>query len=161
MLRVLIVDDQRHVLDAMELLFEMRGDLQVLRASTPAEAESLVRAGGVGVVVQDMNFSEGTTGGDEGAALFGRLRRIDPDLPVILMTAWGSVERAVELVKAGADDYLTKPFSFSELLARVQALREHVSVSLLSPDLTAYAVMDSLDQFPLPEESGVPDHKVV
>lgn len=122
MLRVLIVDDQRHVLDAMELLFEMRGNLEVLRASTPAEAESLVRAGGVGVVVQDMNFSEGTTSGDEGAALFGRLRRIDPELPVILMTAWGSLERAVELVKAGADDYLQKPWNDAELLRRVQNL---------------------------------------
>jgi DNA-binding NtrC family response regulator len=122
MLRVLIVDDQPHVLDAMELLFEMRGGLQVTRANSPYEAQAAVRAGGVGVVVQDMNFSEGTTSGDEGALLFSELRRIDPELPIILMTAWASVDRAVELVKLGADDYLQKPWNDAQLLKRVQNL---------------------------------------
>jgi DNA-binding NtrC family response regulator len=122
MLRVLIVDDQPHVLDAMELLFEMRGQLQVTRASGPGQAEAAVRAGGIGVVVQDMNFTEGTTSGDEGAQLFDTLRRLEPDVPIILMTAWASVDRAVELVKRGADDYLQKPWNDAALLKRVQNL---------------------------------------
>jgi DNA-binding NtrC family response regulator len=122
MLRVLIVDDQPHVLDAMELLFEMRGQLRVARASGPEQAEAAVRAGGIGVVVQDMNFTEGTTSGDEGAQLFDTLRQLDTELPIILMTAWASVDRAVELVKRGADDYLQKPWNDAELLKRVQNL---------------------------------------
>jgi DNA-binding NtrC family response regulator len=122
MLRVLIVEDQPHVMDALELLFEMQGKLEVARASSPDEAESAVRSGGIGVVVQDMNFTEGTTSGDEGAALFTRLRELEPDLPIILMTAWASIDRAVALVKQGADDYVQKPWDDAQLLKRVKNL---------------------------------------
>ena len=122
MLDVLIVDDQSHVLSALQLLFEMRGELTVVRASSPVEALQMVRAGGIGVVVQDMNFSEGTTSGDEGAALFREIRQLDPAMPVILMTAWASVARAVELVREGADDYLGKPWDDEQLLKKVTRL---------------------------------------
>ncbi|MCA9718777.1 MAG: sigma-54-dependent Fis family transcriptional regulator, partial [Myxococcales bacterium] len=122
MLRVLIVDDQPHVLDALELMLEMRGGLQVARATSPAEAEAALRGGDIGVVVQDMNFTAGTTSGAEGAALFERLRAIDPEAPIILMTAWASLSRAVELVKRGADDYLQKPWDDEALLKKVKNL---------------------------------------
>ncbi|MCA9706545.1 MAG: sigma-54-dependent Fis family transcriptional regulator [Myxococcales bacterium] len=122
MLRVLVVDDQSHVLDALELLFEMQGDLPVVRASSPEQAVEALRAGGIGVVVQDMNFGAGTTSGDEGVALFGRLRALDPEVPVVLMTAWASLGQAVALVKQGADDYLQKPWDDARLLKKVKAL---------------------------------------
>ncbi len=128
MLKVLITDDQPHVLDALDLLFSMRGGLEVERARSPREALSVIEEGGIGVVVHDMNFSEGTTGGEEGAALFHSIRGLDPDMPVILMTAWASLEAAVELVKQGADDYLQKPWDDEVLLRKVTNLlraREH------------------------------------
>ena len=120
-MRVLVVDDQQHVRKALELLFSLRG-LDVACAGTPDAALEAVRAGGVGVVVQDMNFSKATTSGEEGAALFRRLRELDPGLPVLLMTAWTSLEMAVELVREGAADYVAKPWDDERLLRRVQTL---------------------------------------
>lgn len=128
MLKVLITDDQQHVLDALELLFVMRGELEVTLAKSPREAVAAIEAGGIGVVVHDMNFSEGTTRGDEGVALFHQIRQLDPEMPVILMTAWASLESAVELVRLGADDYLRKPWDDALLLKKVKNLlraREH------------------------------------
>ena len=120
-MRVLVVDDQQHVRKALELLFSLRG-LDVACAGTPDAALEAVRAGGVGVVVQDMNFSKATTSGEEGAALFRRRRELDPGLPVLLMTAWTSLEMAVELVREGAADYVAKPWDDERRLRRVQTL---------------------------------------
>ncbi len=121
MSKVLLVDDQPHVLDALELLFELRG-IETERATGPAQALTIVERGGVGLVVQDMNFSRSTTSGEEGVELFRAIRAVDPEMPVILMTAWGSVKTAVSLVKEGADDYLEKPWSDAELLAKARNL---------------------------------------
>jgi len=81
-------------------------------------------AGDVDLVVQDMNFHADTTSGDEGIALFAQIRARHPDLPVILLTAWTSLESAVDLVKAGAADYLAKPWDDRKLLATVNNLLE-------------------------------------
>ena len=78
----------------------------------------------VDLVVQDMNFSADTTSGEEGVALFRAIREQHPDLPVILLTAWTHLETAVELVKAGAADYLAKPWDDAKLLATVENLLE-------------------------------------
>ena len=78
----------------------------------------------VDLVVQDMNFSADTTSGEEGVALFRAIRAQHPDLPVILLTAWTQLETAVELVKAGAADYLAKPWDDHKLLATVENLLE-------------------------------------
>jgi len=78
----------------------------------------------VDLVVQDMNFAADTTSGDEGVALFREIRRRFPDLPVILLTAWTHLDAAVQLVKAGAADYLAKPWDDRRLIAAVQNLIE-------------------------------------
>jgi DNA-binding NtrC family response regulator len=78
----------------------------------------------VDVVIQDMNFTADTTSGEEGVALFRAIRERHPDLPVILLTAWTHLETAVELVKAGAADYLAKPWDDNKLLATVENLLE-------------------------------------
>jgi DNA-binding NtrC family response regulator len=75
-------------------------------------------------VIQDMNFHADTTSGDEGVALFHDIRARHPDLPVILLTAWTQLESAIELVKAGAADYLAKPWDDRKLLATVNNLLE-------------------------------------
>ena len=71
-----------------------------------------------------MNFSADTTSGEEGVALFRQIRERHPDLPVILLTAWSHLEQAVELVKAGAADYLSKPWDDQRLLTTVRNLLE-------------------------------------
>ena len=120
-MKVLVVDDQPHVRQALALLFSLRG-VDVVSASGPEEALEIQAREPLGVVVQDMNFRAATTSGEEGAALFRALRQVDPELPVILMTAWGSFEMAVALVKEGAADYLQKPWDDELLLRKVQNL---------------------------------------
>lgn len=119
----LVVEDQAPVAEALEVLFSLH-DVPTRVAAGAGEALAAVRAGEVGVVLQDMNFSPGQTSGDEGAALFHAIRGIDPGMPVLLMTAFTSLERAVSLVKAGAADYFGKPWDDARLVASVRALLE-------------------------------------
>jgi DNA-binding NtrC family response regulator len=118
---VLIVEDQPAVARALAVLFEVHGIAHRV-AKTPADALGEIAGGAVGLVVQDMNFSPGATSGEEGAALFRGIRRIDPSMPVLLMTAWTSLESAVTLVREGASDYFAKPWDDEKLLASVRTL---------------------------------------
>src|SRR5690606_23540905 len=88
----------------------------------PNAALSAIRTDNVGVVLQDMNFRGDTTSGQEGIALFRRIREQDPGLPVVLMTAWTSLEAAVQLVKEGAEDYIGKPWDDEKLVNGVRRL---------------------------------------
>jgi DNA-binding NtrC family response regulator len=121
MSKVLVVDDQEAVRAALKVLLELN-DFAVLTAATGDEALALIRTDDVGVVVQDMNFSQDQTSGKEGTDLFRAIRALDPDLPVLLMTAWASLESAVALVKEGAADYFTKPWDDGKLVRSVQNL---------------------------------------
>jgi DNA-binding NtrC family response regulator len=118
---VLVIDDNADVGAALELLFSLQG-IATLSAHSPEDGLRLLPR--ADLVIQDMNFSADTTSGEEGTQLFGRIRAERPDLPVILLTAWTQLERAVQLVKAGAADYLAKPWDDNKLLATVQNLLE-------------------------------------
>ena len=120
---VLVIDDNPAVITALEILFSLR-DIRTLRAATPEEGLSVLARERVDLVVQDMNFRADTTSGEEGIALFRAIREQQPDLPVILLTAWTHLETAIELVKAGAADYLGKPWDDRKLLAAVENLLE-------------------------------------
>src|SRR5438067_11580690 len=120
---VLVIDDNPAVSTALEVLFSLR-DLRTLRADAPAAALDMLAREAVDVVIQDMNFRADTTSGEEGAQLFRAIRARFPDMPVILFTAWTQLESAVELVKAGAADYLAKPWDDAKLLTSVQNLIE-------------------------------------
>jgi DNA-binding NtrC family response regulator len=120
---VLVIDDHRAVAQALALLFSLH-DIRTLAAATPEEGLARLSAQTVDLVIQDMNFSLDTTSGAEGQALFAAIRERHPDLPVILLTAWTDLEAAVALVKAGAADYLGKPWDDRKLLATVQNLLE-------------------------------------
>lgn len=120
-LGVLVVEDHALVAHALELLFTLH-DIPCTVAAGPAAALRAVRGGGVGVVVQDMNFAPGETSGAEGAELFRAIRAVDEDMPVLLMTAFTSLERAVELVREGATDYFGKPWDDARLVSSVQDL---------------------------------------
>jgi DNA-binding NtrC family response regulator len=119
--KVLIVEDQPAVAKALRLLFDVN-DIEAETASSADGALRAVSRGGVDVVLQDMNFSPGATNGEEGIALFRRLRQADPQLPVVLLTAWTSLETAVQLVKEGATDYLAKPWDDARLVSTVRDL---------------------------------------
>ncbi|HUR83072.1 MAG TPA: sigma 54-interacting transcriptional regulator, partial [Thermoanaerobaculia bacterium] len=119
--KVLIVEDQPAVARALRLLLDVH-DIEAETASSADGALRAVARGGVDVVLQDMNFAPGATGGEEGIALFRRLRQTDPQLPVVLLTAWTSLETAVQLVKEGATDYLAKPWDDAKLVATVRDL---------------------------------------
>lgn len=119
--KILIVDDNPAVLDALSLLLELH-DYQVVTASSPLEAIKVVSFQQIALVIQDMNFSADTTSGEEGAALFHQLKALNAKLPIILLTAWTELTTAVELVKAGAADYLAKPWDDQKLLTTIANL---------------------------------------
>jgi DNA-binding NtrC family response regulator len=120
---VLVIDDNPAVAQALQLLFSLH-DIRTLAAPTPETGLALLAREPVDLVIADMNFSADTTSGEEGAALFRALRADQPDLPVILLTAWTHLESAVQLVKAGAADYIGKPWDNDKLLATVENLLE-------------------------------------
>lgn len=120
---VLIIDDQGAVRDALSLLLSLH-EIRPLTASMPDEGLALLARERVDVVIADMNFSADTTSGEEGVALFHAIRERHPDLPVILLTGWSHLETAVQLVKAGAADYMSKPWDDAKLLATVENLLE-------------------------------------
>jgi DNA-binding NtrC family response regulator len=120
---VLIIDDNPAVAQALILLFGLH-DIRTLTAATPQKGLATLARERVDLVIADMNFSADTTSGEEGAALFRALRAQQPDLPVVLLTAWTHLESAVQLVKAGAADYIGKPWDNDKLLATVENLLE-------------------------------------
>jgi len=121
--RVLIIDDHPGVGQALELLLSLH-DIEASVATSPAEGLALLETRPFGLVIQDMNFTADTTSGEEGVALFRAIREQHADLPIVLLTAWTHLETAVELVKAGAADYLAKPWDDHKLLATVENLLE-------------------------------------
>src|SRR5450432_4525476 len=123
MLKVLIVDDQPAVRTSLEVLFELHG-FESLTAKTPEEALDLVAREDIGAVIQDMNFTQHDTSGVNGVALFRAMRELDADLPIVILTAWGSFEVAVQLVKEGAADYMAKPWDADKLVRIISKLLE-------------------------------------
>jgi DNA-binding NtrC family response regulator len=121
MSRVLVVEDQPAVARALTVLLEIH-DVPVLAAASAPEALAVLEREDVGLVVQDMNFTPGETSGREGLELFRRIRELDPDLPVVVLTAWTSLETAVQMVKEGASDYVAKPWDDAKLVQTVRNL---------------------------------------
>ncbi|HEU6455779.1 MAG TPA: sigma 54-interacting transcriptional regulator [Roseateles sp.] len=120
---VLIIDDNPAVATALDVLFSLH-DIATLHAESPQAGLAMLRDEAIDLVIQDMNFTADTTSGAEGEALFAAIRENHPDLPVILLTAWTQLSSAVGLVKAGAADYLAKPWDDGKLLATVNNLLE-------------------------------------
>jgi DNA-binding NtrC family response regulator len=119
---VLIVEDQAPVAHALEVSLELQG-VASITASSPSEALALLeRTPDIRLVIQDMNFSPGATSGAEGVALFRTIRSEHPHVPIVLITAWGSLEVAVRLMKEGAADYLEKPWDEDRLAGTVRSL---------------------------------------
>jgi DNA-binding NtrC family response regulator len=120
--RVLVADDQRDVVDAIRLLLTAN-DFQVAGAATPAEALSLARDTAFDLALIDLNYDKGRTSGEQGLELIASLLKHTPSLSVVVMTAWGSIEVALEAMRRGARDFVEKPWDDTRMIAlmRVQA----------------------------------------
>ncbi len=114
--RVLIADDQGDVLESLRLLLKTEG-FRTESASSPAAALAAAERGEFDAALIDLNYARDTTSGQEGLDLLERLRRLDPSLPVVVMTAWSSVELAVETMRRGARDFIPKPWENARLLS--------------------------------------------
>src|ERR671919_428302 len=114
--RILIADDQADVLAALSLL--LKGErFQIESASSPEGVLKTIDSQELDVVLIDLNYARDTTSGSEGLDLLSRIRAVDPSLPVVVMTAWGSVDLAVEAMRRGARDFIQKPWDNARLLA--------------------------------------------
>ena len=118
---ILIIDDNDAVRTALEILMSLHG-ARVIGVASPTEGLATLEKEPIDLVIQDMNFRREATSGEEGIQLFREIRRRDPDVPIILLTAWTHLETAVELVKEGAADYLSKPWDDARLLTTVRNL---------------------------------------
>src|SRR6186997_2125140 len=117
--RILIADDQADVLAALSLL--LKGErYQIESASSPEGVLRSIDTHEFDVVLIDLNYARDTTSGSEGLDLLSRIRAADPSLPVVVMTAWGSVDLAVEAMRRGARDFIQKPWDNARLLAVVR-----------------------------------------
>lgn len=114
--RVLVADDQPDVLEALRLLLKAEG-YQIEAVSSPNAVIAALEIREFDCLLMDLNYTRDTTSGQEGLDLLGQLAAIDPALPVVVMTAWGSVDLAVEAMRRGARDFIQKPWDNARLLA--------------------------------------------
>jgi DNA-binding NtrC family response regulator len=113
--RLLVADDQPHILEALHLLLKPEGyQLEMVR-SPALVLEALARDSFDGVLV-DLNYTRDTTSGQEGLDLVARVKEMDAQLPVVVMTAWGNIDLAVEAMRRGAGDFIQKPWENARLL---------------------------------------------
>ncbi len=117
--RILIADDQADVLEALRLLFRREGFLTET-AHSPAAVLKALGERDFDCVLADLNYTRDTTSGGEGLGLLSRIRLLEPALPVVVMTAWGSVDGAVDAMRTGARDYVEKPWNNERLLSTIR-----------------------------------------
>ena len=117
--RILAADDQQHILEAIELLLKREG-YKVDTAQSPLLVREALAGTSYDSVLIDLNYTRDTTSGQEGLDLLSEIVALDSALPVIVMTAWGNVELAVEAMRRGARDFIQKPWENERLLSIVR-----------------------------------------
>jgi len=117
--RILIADDQADVLEALRLLLKTEG-IEIETAHSPAGILAALEAREFDAVLMDLNYTRDTTSGEEGLDLLARIRAADSTVPVVVMTAWSTVDVAVEAMRRGARDFIQKPWDNSRLLAIIR-----------------------------------------
>src|SRR4051812_44489971 len=113
---ILIADDQPDVLEALRFLVKGEG-YSAEAVTSPRAVVDALEARDFDAVLMDLNYTRDTTSGQEGLDLLNRIQSLDGNLPVIVMTAWGSVELAVEAMRRGARDFIQKPWENTRLAA--------------------------------------------
>jgi DNA-binding NtrC family response regulator len=122
-MRILIADDQPDVLEALRLLLKREG-YRIEAADSPQQVLQMIENRDYDAAVIDLNYSRDTTSGQEGLDLLARIQTIDAMLPVIVMTAWGSVDLAVEAMRRGARDFIQKPWENERLSSIIRTQLE-------------------------------------
>ena len=147
-IRILVADDQPHVLEAVELLLAPEG-IHVDCVRSPQLLMEALGQADYDVLLIDLNYTRDTTSGQEGLDLLARVQEFDPRLPVIVMTAWGNIDLAVESMKRGARDFVQKPWENERLVSQIkvhaelrQALRKARQLELENRLLRAEGVPD-------------------
>jgi len=120
--RTLIADDQPDILEALRLLLKSEG-YQIEAVNSPAGVLEKLKSNSYDLLLMDLNYTRDTTSGEEGLDLLTRIQSIDQTLPVVAMTAWGSIELAVEAMRRGVRDFVLKPWENPRLL---QTLRSQI-----------------------------------
>src|SRR5580700_3172451 len=153
-IRVLVADDQPHILEAVELLLKPQG-IAVDCARSPQLALEALGQTEYDVLLMDLNYTRDTTSGQEGLDLLARVQEMDSRLPVIIMTAWGNIDLAVESIKRGARDFIQKPWENERLLSMIrvhaelrQALRRARQLELENRLLRGEGMPDFVAQAP-------------
>jgi DNA-binding NtrC family response regulator len=123
--RILVADDQADILSALKLLLKREG-FEVMTATSPAGVLDVAAREHVDVALVDLNYTRDTTSGEEGLELVDQLRKLHPEMPVVVMTAWATVEVAVQAMRRGANDFLEKPWNNQRLLS---VLRNQVALA--------------------------------
>ncbi|MDQ6647769.1 MAG: response regulator, partial [Pseudomonadota bacterium] len=116
---VLLVDDQADVREALRMLLKSEGIASV-GASGPSEALLLIDQRDFACALIDLNYTRDTTSGEEGLALLDQLRQRMPDLPLVVMTAWGNVPLVVDALRRGAGDFIEKPWDNARLISIIR-----------------------------------------
>ncbi|MGQ0703099.1 MAG: sigma-54-dependent transcriptional regulator [Gemmatimonadales bacterium] len=120
---ILIADDQADIVEALRLLLKSEG-YRTVTAHVPEGVTAILDKQQADAALIDLNYTRDTTSGREGLDLLSRIRAIDPTLPVIVMTAWGSVDKAVEAMRLGARDFIEKPWDNTRLLTTLKTQLE-------------------------------------
>jgi len=159
--RILVADDQRDVIEAVRLLLSGHGQT-VIGAGSPVDALTAAKTQAPDAALIDLNYEKGRTNGEQGLDLVSALRRQSPAMPIVVMTAWSSIDLALEAMRRGARDFIEKPWDESRLVTilRSQAelgralrrvaelereLRELQAASHGAPDGTPIAAMRLLE----------------
>src|ERR1700684_2614773 len=121
--RTLIADDQPDVLEALRLLLKKEG-FQTEAAQSPAAMLDKLQSQSFDLVLMDLNYTRDTTSGNEGLDLLTRIQAIDHTLPVVAMTAWASVDLAVEAMRRGVCDFVLKPWENAQLVRTLKSQME-------------------------------------
>ena len=157
--RILIADDQQHILDSLEILLTAHG-FSTEAVTHPSRVLHALETQQFDAVLMDLNYTRGTTEGGEGLELVSRIRDIDPLLPVIVLTAWSSIDLAVDAMRRGASDFVQKPWENKELLQKLQtqltrAREQRRAQRLHDEELQeARQIQDSLLPTELPQIAG-------
>lgn len=131
---ILIIDDDSAIRSSLSFMLK-RAKYEVQAVAGPKEAIDAVRANQPQLILMDMNFSL-STNGEEGLTLLKQVKIFCPDVPVILMTAWGSIPLAVQGMQAGAFDFITKPWNNAALMQRIETALELTAKDQPNPDAT-------------------------
>ena len=118
--RILVADDQPDLIDALRLLLKREG-LQIEAVGSPDAALAAIAGGSFDLLLMDLNYTGDTTSGREGIDLLSRVQALDRELPIVVMTGWGSVDIAVEAMRRGVRNFVQKPWDNAQLLTILRA----------------------------------------